>query len=297
MATKCCLRVFKTLLTIGYAKRSGGIVAVPQPDGYISSLMTYLLLTAAMIALMLSQTLSLSQTTSVTRHFIFLTVSIVLAGSTCALLTVTCCARVRRRISVDCQPRPGLSSLSWRVCAQTIIPLLGLLLFLLGILLIEIMKSIAYASCLANSGYKRKTLARGVIGFSYHVIKSIFSISVFTFICVYSTPRRCLINSARIRYLLAVFLATMTYLYTDMAAYTYFFQSVEYSRPICYRTPPPEMTLHQQCVCVKTAQFHRAAVVQQYVHPFYIEFLMLAIERMFHVFSVMKGENDGIGQG
>ena len=144
-----CLAAIRSFFTIGYhssVSRVSGLVL--QQDGFVSSLMACLLLTAFSVAFTTSRYFSLGQTKPVRLEHVQLGVSFLLLINTCVLFVVTCRKNVREQISfvdatVDANRRK-----------EIVIPLFGLLLFLVGILAMEISGSVGYLTCLIRAdGY------------------------------------------------------------------------------------------------------------------------------------------------
>lgn len=284
MTKMSCWDVFRSLLTVGFHKkvvRRNG-VAVIQQDGYISSLMLYLFVTAVLIGLMLSYNLSDKIDPPNAQYPVLGASSLVILLSICGLLTVTFNAKVRRMI--HCYRLCSTTFIAgylrnWARNAQTVIPVMGMLFFLIGIQFMELSRALAYTECIISHGFYTYRFLVIVV----HLLNSGFSVSVFLFICVYSSKQRDLVNSSRIRYILALILAAMTYFYVDMTVFIHWSRTGS-SVNICESA---SKQLRQQCVCMKTKLDAAANGVGRYMHPFYIEFFLLAIERMFHRFDSM----------
>ena len=186
-----CLAAVRSFFTIGYhssVSRVSGLVL--QQDGFVSSLMACLLLTAFSVAFTTSRYFSLGQTKPVRRQDVQVFTGFLMLVNTCGLFVVTCCRHVRGRITfTGAQTTTDTNRRKRKL--QVVIPLFGLFLFLVGILAMELSRSVCHLICLVRAdGYIPQHRFAGWVSFLYHVIKSVFTVAVFLFICVFSASSR-----------------------------------------------------------------------------------------------------------
>ena len=206
------------------------------------------------------------------------------------LLFLICRAKpCRQQSSTAARLKP-----TWRQQAQIVIPLFGMLVFLLGIMLLDLSLCYAYLACLASTGacYQRTS---GYIGMTYHLLRCVFSICIYLFICIYSSSRyRRFTNPRVVRYLLCLMVACMLFLYYDLESYFIAGAPIDYFDQ-CNQDPKDFHLLSrdERCTCYISEEFLFTYGIQGFLSPFYVEFYLLATERVLHMFSSLETDISG----
>ena len=284
------LSAFSSFFTIGYHTKvlqQTGVVI--QQDGYIASLLAGILVTSYFIGLSLSRYMIYDVTRWISLPQLQTFLIAFVGANVVGLLFLICRAKPRRR-----QQSSRATSLisNWRQHAQTVIPLFGMLVFLLGIMLLDLSMCYAYLACLASTGacYQRTS---GYIGMMYHLLRCVFSICIYLFICIYSSSRcRRFTSPVIARYLLCLMVACMLFLYYELESYFIAGAPVDYFDQC--NQEPDTLSRDEKCTCLMSDEFIFAYDVQGELHPFYVEFFLLATERVLHMFSSQGNDEDDL---
>ena len=293
--------VIECFFTIGNhtkVARNSGVVL--QQDGFIASLMAGILVTSVFVGGSLSRYITRELDKFIDIDQVHIGLLVLLSVNIVGLLVVMFQSK-RRQTSVDAvsahasrhrSPPPQ----TWRKTASSVILLIGLLIFLLGILLESLSLAFAYVMCLATTThcYQQRALSYSVV--AYFLLKCIFCVCIYLFICMHSSPkyrwRRG--GSRAVRYLLCLTVACMLFLYYNQEAF-FLLRPAEYF-DFC-ELEPRLLTRDEQCVCGTTPEFTAAFRLGDRVAAFYVEFFLLASERLLHLFSSMSscsGEADDV---
>ena len=277
-----------SFFTLGKHKRLSeddrGIVV--RQDGYIASWMFGLLLAAFLFVVTLSRRLSLQQKYPVEEYFKQIVLIVVMGIGIVGLLAATCSDAVQRRISKtdDDDNSQNNANIPSHVKWHYSVPLVGLALFLAGIFAMDVLKLIAYSACLKADPHDYGP-GRAVAGMFYHLFKCIFCLTILLFLFVYRNPRRHLYGISHVRYFFALVAAAILFLYFDLEV-LHSYESTS-AHEYCSKAAR-KLTLAQNCFCLKTSEFKSALGAGAYLSPFYIEFFLLATERLLLMFNNMR---------
>ena len=254
----------------------------------MAAIMAGMLVMSFLVSLTSCRTILRELDKTVKGYYYMFAVITFLSFNSIGLCFIICKRRLRHVVSVvDQYSSIETTSSSWRQRAQTAIPLAGLFVFLLGILVMELAKTASFVTCLVkvHECYDR---IGGYVGTIYHIVKCTFCICVFVFICVYSLSKYRLHSSCMfLRYLLCLLAACMLYLYYDLEAWV--FASYIYNEHC--KLDAKLLTPAEQCGCFKTTLFNLAYDIEDQLAPFYVEFFLLATERVLHMFSAIKTDD------
>ena len=274
----------RSLLTNGYHKRidrKSGVVL--RMDGYIAALLAGVFMTSLFVSLSSIRFFVRDVDKAVKPFVVKLALSVFFGFGIVVLFVLNC-----RRVCLANLKRPVVRGVS--NTAQTLIPLFGLAGFLVGILILEVWNSMAYISCFydGHTGYE---VVPAVTGLAYHALKCVFVTFLFLFICLYShTPFR---SSCLIRYFLCLIVASALFLYFDFET---FVSSPALSYEYCSE-PRQQLSPTQQCNCRKTEMFEFAHDKENLMQPIYVEFFILAAERVLHMFAIMNTDTEEVDTG
>ena len=284
--------VVKSFFTIGYptkvARRSGVVI---QQDGYIASLLAGILVTACYVGIASSRYITFNVDEYFNLCHLQIAYGVFVGSNIVGLLFLICRAKAHR--TVDAVHSDADREETWRQRAQTVIPLFGMLIFLLGIVLLDLSMCFSYIACLATTGkcYLRLT---GYLGLMYHLLRCMFAICIYLFICIYSSSRyRRFTNPRVVRYLLCLMVACMLFLYYDLESYFIAGAPVDYFDQ-CNQDPKDFHLLSrdERCTCYISEEFLFAYKIQGFLSPFYVEFFLLATERVLHMFASLGKDDD-----
>ena len=284
----------ESFFTVGHHHRqvapSGHVVL--QQDGFISSVIACLFVTAMVVVLSLAPVMRLNQASSGELFFGQFVLSIVVAFSTVMLLVTGCNKNIQNYLSVSRQR----NNLDARNCTadmrerlQYVIPLATLFLFLIAVLIMDCAIVFAFSQCFDA---RNSTFFFDAFTVCYHLIKSAFYCGLFWFLTVYSLPSRNFWNLSCVRFILGLLVTALLCLYVDF--------EVTYSRQIATKNhlcahDGVNMTLAQQCVCQNTQGFQFAFSIRDLLYPIYVQFFLIATESLILMLISLRNIPDSIG--
>ena len=283
----------RSFFRIGYHKkieRPSGVVI--QQDGFIASMMLGMLVTALLIGLSSSRYLLRAQKYMFVIDMFFVQIGLILllAVNIIGLIFVMCHTKTHTALNAVAGTEQSDTTTfcqNWRQESQRIFPLVGLGTFLVGILFVEVPKWFAFLVCVVTSNqcYER---SRGYIGLIYHTLVPVFCVCTFLFVCTHSRTTHAFPSSSFLRYFLGLIVACILFMYFDLETWCFI--------PNTYHDycnlPSDQLAPEEQCNCLKGPIFDFANNVEDYLQPFYVEFFLLAAERVVHMFNSMRIADD-----
>ena len=226
---------------------------------------------------------SADQSHAVNHYHVQIALIVVMSVASAGLLFLTCVRRLRERISVrhipaDDGAMTSSSAAMRRVRAHVWIPLVALFVLLVGIVLMNLLQIVAHVDCFdvlsSSVGYTSQHAAVGVL---YHASMCTFCLAMFLFVCVFCLAYMRMRRTSALRYFLCLLLTAMLFLYFDL--------ELTVLQPVNNMCPSHNLTRCEQCIRRETKHFQTALKMERLLLPFYLEFFVLATDRLLPVFG------------
>ena len=277
---------------------------IKYQDGYISSIMIFVVLFTLGICLGIGQYITTEQTKPIDKYMVEITMTIYMMLCIVFIVVVTC-TKIQKKITKtkeedqtsELQLSTGLKENDDNESRKKkmfeifikVLPLIGIVFFLLGVIALDVFRIIAYASCIGELGYY---VTEAITSIIYHIVRICFATFITYFCCTFLYNDIIFRNIWPVRYGLMLLQACLLCIWGE----SQLFESKEIFES--NTTGTSTQVFENQCKNRSNDNFAFSEDVGVYLFPLNVEFSLLVSECVLHIFLTMgKQREEGVANG
>ena len=294
----------------GYIRetKNGNFVKYSQ-DGYISSLVLFIILLAFGITLSSGRWITAEKPFPVSSTLVEGGLSIYMFIGFCFIVLMMF-KSIRKKVSTE-EQEVSLAKMqdNKHHMLKKALPLISFNVFLLGVITIDVMSICSFASCLPEYRHlgnlpnvEADIEDEVIVTMLYHIVRCIFCIfmSMFCCFCVYDNV--VFYRRWYLRFGIIVLLSSLLWIWfeSQVTESKNIFHHTEEEKPYCQNVTANGVHVNRTvlCVCKKTTSFEMYEDSSKYLCPLVTEYCLIVAECILDIFFHMKdSEGSGSNKG
>lgn len=196
MSGTCCISLITSPLKVGYHSkenlsstsnrnaRNGN--STPYQDGFISAWVSFIALAAIAASVTVSQWLTQEQTISIGKTTVQTGLSFLMLICVVAFLVLLCSGRVRSQVTQTTPSSTANGNGQCRQVTKTILPFIGIVIFLIGSIAYDILEILANSFCIESFSSLEYYSYSAIVSVAYHTLKIHFTTLLAIFCGVFA---------------------------------------------------------------------------------------------------------------